>query len=95
MRFVILYSEDTLSANRYRVFHVHHHAVMSEERMRRALYPNPTGNYFCFVFDEEVQLQPHIDIAKLVGMQRLSTNPPYIDGTPIILSGSDLQQYAI
>lgn len=95
VRFVILYSEDTLSANRYRVFHVHHHAVMSEERMRRALYPNPTGNYFCFVFDEEVQLQPHIDIAKLVSMQRLSTNPPYIDGTPIILSGNDLQQYAL
>ncbi len=95
VRFVILYNEDTLSANRYRVFRVHHHAVMSEERMRKALYPNPTGNYFCFVFDEEVQLMPHIDVAKIVAMQRLNTRQVYIDGTPIILSGNDLQQYFI
>ncbi len=95
VQFVILYNEDTLSANRYRVFRVHHHAVMSEERMRKALYPNPTGNYFCFVFDEEVQLMPHIDVAKIVAMQRLNTQQVYIDGTPIILSGNDLHSYFI
>ncbi len=95
VRFVILYSEETLLRNEYRVFHVHHHAVMSEERMRRAQYPNPQGNYFCFVFDEEVQLSPHIDVSKIVSFARLNRNPVYIDGTPLILMGTELQNYSL
>ena len=90
VRFVILYNEETLLQNEYRVFHVHHHAVLSEERMRQALYPNPQGNCFCFVFDEEVQLSPRIDIAKIISFARLSRNNKYIDGTPIILTGSEM-----
>ena len=95
VRFVILYSEDTLLQNAYRVFHVHHHAVLSEERMRQALYPNPQGNYFCFVFDEEVQLSPLVDVAEIISLARIDRDHEYIDGTPIILTGSELQQYIL
>ncbi|GEM_PF-2321014 len=61
----------------------------------QALYPNPQGNFFCFVFDEEVQLSPLVDVAKIISLARLDRDHEYIDGTPIILIGSELQQYIL
>lgn len=88
--FVILYKFDEESKNEYRVFHVHHNATMNEERMRKSLYPNPQGNYFCFVFDEEVQLSQHIDISKII------TNAiNIVPGTPIFKTGIELQDYLL
>ena len=90
VKFVILYrfgEED----KGYRVFHVHHHATMSEERMRKALYPNPQGNYFCYVFDEEVQLSQRIDISKIIA-DAIATDD-IVPGTPIFKTGIELQDY--
>lgn len=94
VQFVILYKWDEDYKNEYRIFHVHHHAVMSAERMRQALYPGePSGNYFCFVFDEEVKLAPAINVANLIAHARLNTSEPYIDGSPLILTGEQLMEY--
>jgi hypothetical protein len=86
--FVILYRFDEEIKNEYRVFHVHHHATMNEERMRKALYPNPQGNYFCYVFDEEVQLSSKLNLSGIVA--KAKTSPEYVDGMPIFMTGKEL-----
>jgi len=91
VKFVILYRIGEECKNEYRVFHVHHHATMNEERMRKALYPNPQGNYFCFVFDEEVQLSLKINLSNIVSNAKILSNN--VDGTPIFIKGEELLKY--
>ena len=91
VKFVVLYRDGEENKNEYRVFHVHHHATMTEERMRQALYPNPEGNYFCFVFDEEVQLSTTIDLTKLISEAKLVDG--FVDGMPIFKTGTELIAY--
>ena len=91
VKFVILYKFGEESKNTYRVFHVHHHATMDEERMRKALYPNPKGNYFCFVFDEEVQLSSKINLSDLIKAEKPNSN----DGVPIFKTGEQLLDFVI
>ena len=91
VKFVILYKFGEESKNEYRVFHVHHHATMNEERMRKAGYPNPQGNYFCFVFDEEVQLSSKINLSDLIKAEKPNSN----DGVPIFKTGEQLLDFVI
>ena len=63
---------------------------MNEERMRKSLYPNPQGNYFCFVFDEEVHLSQRIDISKIITD---AINDDIVPGTPIFKTGIELHNY--
>lgn len=90
VKFVILY-EHNAESDGYRVFHVHHHATMDEKRMRQALYPDPEGNYFCFVFDEEVQLSQRINLMDVVASAK--KRPDYVVGMPIIETGKELMNY--
>ena len=90
VKFVILY-EHNAESNGYRVFHVHHNATMDEERMRKAWYPEPQGNYYCYVFDEEVQLSTTLDLPKLISETKSSEG--YVDGMPIFKTGDELMVY--
>ena len=92
VKFVILY-EHNAESNGYRVFHVHHNATMDEERMRKALYPDPEGNYYCYVFDEEVQLSTKINLTKIISDAKSS--PDYVEGMPIFKTGEELMCYKI
>ena len=89
--FVVLYEEGHEWENKIRVFRVHHHATMNEERMRRAWYPNPQGKYFCYVFDEEVTLGP-LDVSSAVA-DWSKAHPTEELGTPIFLTGEALLKY--
>ena len=89
--FVVLYGEGHEGENKIRVFRVHHHATMNEERMRRAWYPNPQGKYFCYVFDEEVTLGP-LDVSSAVA-DWSKAHPTEESGTPIFLTGEALLKY--
>lgn len=60
---------------------------MSEERMHQALYPNPQGSYFCYVFDEEVQLSSRVNIAEIIKQSVKQ------QGAPIFLTGDELVAY--
>lgn len=91
VKFVILYKYGEESHNDYRVFHVHHHATMNEERMQQAQYPNPKGNYFCFVFDEEVQLSSKIKISDILADAKAL--PDYVEGMPVFKTGDNLKNY--
>ncbi len=93
VKFVILYKLGEEGKNEYKVFHVHHHATMDAERMQRAWYPNPRGNYFCYVFDEEVQLSTDIDVAKIIAHSQESGN--HLEGMPIFLSGEELMKFKV
>lgn len=81
--FVVLY-EYGRAANNYRVFHVHHHATMTADRLKKSLYPHEPNadRYFCYVFDEEVTLG-QLDIASLVSE----------DGAPVFKTGEELIKY--
>ena len=84
--FVVLYDVNNI-ADGFRVFRVHHTAIMDEERMRKAQYPDPHGRYFCYVFDEEVSLGD-LDVQKIINEH--SDSPR---GAPIYLKGSELIRY--
>lgn len=91
VNFVVLYEESKVAENNIRVFRVHHHAKMNEDRMRKALYPNPKGKYFCYVFNEEVTLG-YIDIAQIINDWK-KENPKEQMGTPIYIKGEELIKY--
>ena len=90
--FVVLYEYGHEHENKYRVFHVHHHAYIKEDRMRETLYPSePKGNYFCYVFDEEVTLGK-LDVQRLISQKRLDDRE-YIDGAPIFMMGKEIIKF--
>ena len=92
VEFVVIYEFGHESENNYRVFRVHHHASMKKERMKEALYPDPKGDYFCYVFSEEVSLG-NLDINKLISRRRLDGKNPYVEGAPIFVKGEELIEY--
>lgn len=90
--FVVLYEYGHEHENKYRVFHVHHHAYIKEDRMRETLYPSePKGNYFCYVFDEEVTLG-NLDVHRLISQKRIDDRE-YIDGAPIFMTGKEIIKF--
>ena len=91
VKFVILYEFNKENDNEYRVFRVHHYATMSKEQMKDSGYPNPKGNYFCFVFDEEVKLSKKINLLSVVDDAKKITD--YVDGMPIFKTGEELINY--
>lgn len=90
--FVVLYEYGHEHENKYRVFHVHHHAYIKEDRMRETLYPSePKGNYFCYVFDEEVTLG-NLDVHRLISQKRIDDRE-YVDGAPIFMTGKKIIKF--
>lgn len=89
-RFAILYEEGHETDNKYHVFRIHDFAVMSKERMKKALYPRPKGNYFIFRFDEEVSIG-QLDINRYISMKRLE--PDFEEGMPLYPKGEELMKY--
>lgn len=94
-QFVILFKDGEDYKNEYHVFYVNHNAKMDEQRMKEALYPNPSGNYYCYVFDEEVKLSSRINIAKILFDARTNPHLNYEDGSPILMKGEDLLNYIV
>lgn len=92
-KFAILYEEGHEADNKYHVFRIHDYAVMTEERMRRALYPgDPQGDYFIFRFDEEVSIGK-FDINRYINAKRAETD--FVEGMPLYPTGAELMNYAI
>ena len=91
--FVILYpsSASNIDPNKIFIYHVHNNATMTEERMRQAMYPNPKGKYFCYVFDEQVALGK-LDIYQFIS-QYLIANRLESNEAPIYTTGEELIKY--
>lgn len=90
--FVVLYEYGKESENNYRVFHVHHHATMTADRLKKSLYPGEPNaeKYFCYVFDEEVTLG-NIDVAVLLSQERYKML--VAEGAPVFVIGEKLVNY--
>lgn len=87
--FVVLYEYGKEADNKYRVFHVHHHATMTADRLKKSLYPSKPNaeKYFCYVFDEEVTLG-NLNIEALLNEAEKKD-----DGAPIFMKGEDMIKY--
>lgn len=89
--FVVIYEYGNES--NYRVFKVHHNAVMDKERIEKSGYPNPHHEkYFCYVFDEEVTLGT-LDIPTLISKERIDQRTSFIEGAPIFKTGKEMMEY--
>ena len=92
-KFAILYEEGHEEENNYHVFRIHDFAVLSEERMRRALYPRePKGDYFVFRFDEEVSIG-HFNISQYISVKRQEHG--FVYGKPLFPKGEELLKYKL
>lgn len=91
--FVVLYEFGHESENKYRVFHVHHHASMDKKRLIKSQYPSEPNSekYFCYVFDEEVTLG-NLNIHELLSKKRIDEKIND-NGAPIFVSGKELLEY--
>lgn len=93
-KFAILYEKGHEADNKYHVFRIHDYAVMSEDRMRQALYPRePQGDYFIFRFDEEVKIG-NFDINRFIE-DTCNLDSDYKRGAPIFPTGERLLCYRI
>ena len=93
-RFAILYQEGD-NANNYHVFKIHDTAIMDEERMKLAMYPQnhggPHGSYFIYRFDDEISIGD-FDLNKLISERRIY-NKDFVEGAPIFLTCEELLKY--
>lgn len=94
VEFIILYEFEHESENKFRVFRVHDHTILDEEKMRKMNYKNPKGRYYCYKLSEEVSLGK-FDISKLISLHRIGERENFIEGSPIIISGKELLKYRI
>ncbi len=94
-RFVILYQKGHEKDNMIHIFKVHHFVdTMTQERMAATYYPTnrggAKGDYFLFVFDEEVTFE-NLDIYSLLK----DNSEDHVKGEPIYVKGEDLMRYEI
>lgn len=86
-KFVVMYDKDNPSA--YKVYRVRNHAVIKKERIAQSGYPNPKGDYFCYILDEPVSLGV-IDLPKLLSENTVDPKHPY---KPIYLPAQKVKEY--
>ena len=86
-KFVVMYDKDNPST--YKVYRVRNLAVITKERIAQSGYPNPKGDYFCYILDEPVSLGV-IDLPKLLSENTLDPKHPY---KPIYLTAQKVKDY--
>nr|WP_308570940.1 restriction endonuclease [uncultured Prevotella sp.] len=96
VKFAILYKEGN-NVSTYHVFRVHDTAVMTEDRMKKAMYPTnhggPHGSYFIFRFDDEISIG-NFDINQLIS-NREKNDSDFVKGAPIFLTCEDLLKFKV
>jgi hypothetical protein len=82
-----MYDKDNPST--HKVYRVRNHAVIKKERIAQSGYPNPRGDYFCYILDEPVSLGV-IDVPRLLSENTVDPKHPY---KPIYLSAQKVKEY--
>ena len=86
-KFVVMY--DKSNPSQYKVYRVRNHAVITKDRITQSGYPNPHGDYFCYILDEQVSLGD-IDVPKLLSENTVDLEHPY---KPIYLTAQKVREY--
>jgi len=85
-KFVVMYDKD--DPVRHKVYRVRNHAVITKDRIGKSGYPDPQGDYFCYILDEQVSIGA-IDVSKLLLECADSQHPQ----RPIYLTAQKVQEY--
>lgn len=102
-KFVLLYEFDKESNGVYRAYRVKGYQVRTKEELMKEGYPNPHHDrYYCYVFDEEVDIGA-FDIVRIISTDRINyaseirrsgeLTKIYPEGRPILLKGSELLKF--
>ena len=86
-KFVVMYDKDNPST--YKVYRVRNLAVITKDRITQSGYPNPKGDYFCYILDEPVSLGV-IDLPRLLSENTFDPKHPY---KPIYLTAQKVKEY--
>ena len=86
-KFVVMY--DKSNPSQYNVYRVRNHAVITKDRITQSGYPNPHGDYFCYILDEQISLGD-IDVPKLLSENTVDQEHPY---KPIYLTAQKVREY--
>ena len=86
-KFIVMYEKT--NPLQYKVYRVRNHAVIAKERIAQSGYPNPKGDYFCYILDEPVTLGD-IDLPKLLSENKVDPEHPY---KPIYLTAQKVKEY--
>lgn len=86
-KFVVMY--DQADPTTYKVYRVRNRAVIAKERIALSGYPNPKGDYFCYILDEQVSIGA-IDIPKLLSENIADPQHPQ---APIYLTLQEVLKY--
>ena len=87
VRFVVMY--ELADPAKYMVYRVRNNAFIKQERMRLSEYPNPQGNYFCFILDEQVSFGA-VNIPALLNSHQRKLGPKFVEGAPFCVKGAEL-----
>lgn len=91
-KFAVLYMES--DAKEFRVFRIRGVGSLKRQAtMKKLEYPHPSGSYFCYTLDEEVNLSLPEDIVKSVKtkFRHLLKDPVNHPFKPIYITGTQLQ----
>ena len=86
-KFVVMY--DAAHPELYKVYRVRNNAVITKDRIYQSGYPNPKGDYFCYILDEQVSVGA-IDVPKLLTENVTDPQHPH---APIYLPAQDVLEY--
>ncbi len=104
-KFVLLYEFDKENLGLFKAYRVKDYKVKTKEDLMKEGYPSPHHDrYYCYVFDEEVNLGT-FDIERIISTDRInysseihqskSISKKYPEGRPIFLRGSELLKFRI
>lgn len=86
-KFVVMY--DQADPTTYKVYRVRNRAVITNERIALSGYPNPKGDYFCYILDEQVSIGA-IEIPKLLSENIADPQHPQ---APIYMLAQEVLKY--
>lgn len=86
-KFVVMY--DLANPTQHKVYRVRNHAVIKKDRIAQSGYPDPKGDYFCYILDEQVSIGA-IDMDKLLSENIVDSQHPQ---RPIYLPAQKVLEY--
>ena len=89
-KFLVLYMFD--DPGEYAVYRIRGGRTRTKEQMEKLGYPGASGDYYCYVLEEEVTLGD-LDVAALLADRQREAGATFVPGAPLYLKGGELIGY--